>query len=88
MAIAEHVEAIRAATHDYQLALSAADLTQAAAKAADIERHRRAYASALANGVSPSVSLQALRALGAEPVEPLPPPVEPPPEPPADQPAP
>jgi hypothetical protein len=69
-AIETHLDAVRQIEHDRQ---QAAATTAAEAKKIDIAYHRAHLASALATGVSPSVSLQALRSLGAELVAPLPP---------------
>ena len=54
-------------TNDRQNALAAAGLTQAQAKAADIQFHQSVLTSAMANSVSPSSALMALRSLGASP---------------------
>jgi hypothetical protein len=68
MTIEAHADAVRQAENDRQQAVAA---TAAEARAADIQYHRARLASALATGVSPSVSLQPLRALGAEMREPV-----------------
>ena len=72
MAIEAHLQNVQQAEHDRQAAM-VADVSAAAAKAADIAYHRARLKSALEHGVSPSASMQALRALGAEPTEPPPP---------------
>ena len=45
--------------------MAAPGLTQAQARAADIAFHTAALTSAIANSISPSASLDALRSLGA-----------------------
>ena len=67
-AIEAHLQNVHRAEHDRQ---QTAAVTQAEHKAADIRYHRERLASAIATGCSPSVSLQALRSLGAEPVAPV-----------------
>jgi hypothetical protein len=69
MTIEAHLSSVRAAEHDKQGAM-VPGLSATQAKAIDIAYHRARLASALTTSVSPSVSLQALRALGAELTEP------------------
>ena len=72
MTIEAHMSSVRVAEHDKQGAM-VPGLNAAQAKEIDVAYHRARLASALATGVSPSVSLQALRGLGAEMTEPVPP---------------
>jgi hypothetical protein len=62
-----HKDAVTAAEQIRQAVLATPGVTQAQAKAADIAFHQAVVTSAMANSVSPSVSLQALRSLGAGP---------------------
>ena len=59
-----HLDAVRAAQGDRQNAMAVPGLTQAAAKAADIAYFQAVVASAMANSISPSAALDALRSLG------------------------
>jgi hypothetical protein len=62
-----HKDAVTAAEVSRQNAMAVPGVTAAAAKAADAAYHSAVVVSAMANSISPSVNLQALRALGASP---------------------
>ena len=61
--IKAHDDVVNAAENVRQAAVTAAS-SQSAARTAEIVFHRACVKSALANGISPSAAMQALRELG------------------------